>query len=685
MPFLNNPIKVLVTQASSETGTVVGLETLPWYNPSSFPLAPGASSPAPVQRFYRWRITLTVTAQQHSSYVTRQPGFYNGYDVKVGDWIANGITGQCWQIITVESAQLNNVTLVVQDVFRYNTFRDSSRNGNGAPDSGKPYIIFKLDGSGMPDIDPVPIAEVSASFAPNINSRFNYINLQNDYPLYQENNTFAVNNLIAVDQVNHKYVLSDSTNKIVIGRVTSVSDVIPGWFTINPVNKIIDFLDSLPGDVGDTVYSSTETPGALTLTDTGTPVYIKLRNQTATQVVSSGSGPTAPTYSININGVAISIGGTGSAADLVLAINTVTGTTGVTAETALSDNIIKTDLANTALGAVILDLTGTVKPSASINGTTIVFSSNVDGYAQVPEIVTDINNANITNIKAAAVESNSKIQLTNSTGGPITIVNLNEGNGDYHAPFAGPASATGLPLNTASTTNSVVKLTAVDSRPINIVDIVGTTVQDFGLYSAENGTKAAGLYIQGGLRSSTSNNPASITVVTNISALNALTPLVGDQAYVMDSDDGNGNNVGNWSMWIYDGSQWVVVTTQDSATSSAKTIKSDIAFNSPVTTTMSSIPSKSRVTLVTVEVTTPFTGTPTMTIGYKVLNTAGAVVSNDGLMTSDLIDLNVAGTYTTSTNVLFGTTTVDGDVELLVKYTATGATAGAARVIISYV
>src|SRR5690606_3525520 len=117
----------------------------------------------------------------------------------------------------------------------------------------------------------------------------------------------------------------------------------------------------------------------------------------------------------------------------------------------------------------------------------------------------------------------------------ITIVN---GSSDINGvPFAGASSGSGLALSTPASITYNIEFTAVDARAINFLDVVGSTVNDFGLISVENGIKACGLYIEEGLRTATT------TVVTNLTQLNTLSPLIGDSAYVIDSDDGQGNNV----------------------------------------------------------------------------------------------------------------------------------------------
>ena len=187
------------------------------------------------------------------------------------------------------------------------------------------------------------------------------------------------------------------------------------------------------------------------------------------------------------------------------------------------------------------------------------------------------------------------------------------------------------------------------------------------------------MYIADGLRTATS------TVVTNLAALNALTPLIGDQAYVINSDDGNGNNVGEWSLWLYNGTTWVETSNQQSSSTDAKSLEYNVLFNSPSAINIGLISTGRRVTLITVEVTTPFNGAATLAIGYQVNNPSLPPAVPAGLMDPSIIDLSTAGTYTTQTDILFGIDTLQGDVEITATYAAGGSTVGAAQIIVSYV
>lgn len=678
MAFLNVPLKSIQVVVS----TVTGIETMPWNNPLLYPVVPPNPPPAPVQKDYRWQITMNVTEQQHSSYLTREPGAFNGQDISVGQWIANLTTGQAWQIISIESKSQSSVTAIVQDIYRYNTYRDPAQVGNGGPLAGAFYVVFNVGDTGSPEIDPVPAAGISAQFTQNILSRFEYINLQYDYPLYQPGNTFQVNDAIAADSVTNSFVLSDNENRVIIGRVTSISDTIPGWFTINPVKKIVDFLDYLPGDIGDILYTSTTAAGEITTTPGGTEIYVKLRNNTSSVSTSIASGPTTPGNVFQINGIDITVGGAGNDLDVVSAVNLETANTGVSASQVLAPSSVSTNVGlitptygEPALYAISSPAT------ATINGVLVTFNitstdPGYEDYARPEQMAQAINNASIPDIVATTESSGTILVLTNTSGGTITIVNVTSDiNG---IPFAGTNSGSGLALFTPASTSYFIQFTAVDARPINFLDVIGTTVGDFGLISVENGTKACGLYIQEGLRRATT------TVVTNLTQLNALSPLIGDSAYVIDSDDGNGNNVNKWSYWLFDGIAWTKISSQGSSTSDSKSLEYTITPASPAATDIGLMQTGRRISLITVEVITPFNGSPTLDIGYRI-DGISPTTEVSGIMDSSLIDLSSAGTYKTSSTIFFGTDTVQGDVSLTIAFDSGLSSVGSAKIIISYI
>jgi hypothetical protein len=513
-------------------------------------------------------------------------------------------------------------------------------------------------------------------------SRFEYINLQYDFPLYQAGNNFQLNDVIGTDATTHTFVLASNNSTIPLGRITSVSDTIPGWFTINPVQKITDFLDSLPGDIGDIIYTDVNNPGQLTLQPGSSQIYLKLRNNTQSISFSADDASTTPGNVFQLNGEDVEIQGSGSLDDLVTASNLVNTNTGVIASKNLSPSVNVTDIAliSSTYGEPLLSVS-LPYATATINGTLVTFNiSSVDsgyaGYSRAVDMKKAINSANIPNI-IADVAGTASLILTNVAGGTITIVN---GNTDVNGvDFAGTSSGSGLVLSTPASTVYRVTFLAADSRPINFLDVVGSPTADYSLISVENGVKACGMYIAKGIRIAVS------TVVANLISLNSLMPYIGDQAYVIDSNDGSGNNVGEWSLWLYNGTSWVQTSNQDSATTDAKSLEYTVTTASPSEINIGTISTGRRVTLITVEVIESFNTNASLSIGYQIDNPNPPAPVPAGLMVSDLIDLTVTGTYTTSTDVLFGTDTGQGDVTITSSFVKNSSTTGVAQIIISYV
>lgn len=664
------------------TSSVEG-DTMPWYNPLLFPVAPGADPVAPELIPYRWLLTFDVTQQLTSSYSTRQPGAYNGQDIMVGQWLANTSGGSAWQIISVPAKTSSTITVIVQDVYRYNTFKDPKQLGDGAPPQGY-YVAFNVSDSGVPEIDPVPEVGISSNFFTNLLSRFEYINLQFDFPIYQLENNFQVNDVIGTDSITHSFVLSSDNATIPVGRVTSISDTIPGWFTINPVQKMSDFLNSLPGDIGDIIYTDVNNPGKLTTERGGSQIYLKIRNNTSSISYSGTDAVGNPGNVFQLNEINATLPDPGDLDSLVLAAESISLSTGVNAIKTLIPSVLISDplLFSPLYMEPLLNVMGT-PPTATINGVLVTFDiastdAGYTSYARASQMMQSINNASIPDI-VASIDGINVVILENMSGGTITIVNgIADSAGVY---FAGTDSGSGLPLSVAASTQYRVKFTAIDSRPIDFLDVVGSPTGDFGLISVENGIKACGMYIAEGIRISVT------TVVADLAMLYSLTPLIGDQAYVIDSDDGNGNNVGEWSIWLFNGLIWIQTGNQDSATTDAKSLEYTLTISSASTINIGKISTGRRVTLITVEVKPgfEFNGPATLSIGYTVLNPTDPAPVPTGLMSSGLIDLTMAGTYTTTTDVLFGTDTIGGDVEITSTFGNPGSGTGEAQIIVSYV
>jgi hypothetical protein len=157
-------------------------------------------------------------------------------------------------------------------------------------------------------------------------------------------------------------------------------------------------------------------------------------------------------------------------------------------------------------------------------------------------------------------------------------------------------------------------------------------------------------------------------VVNTIAERNALSPATGDQVFVRTGADGE------WQLWLWDGSAYYLISSKDTSETDSNTIE---AIVTPLTVSpvlLGNISAGSRVTLVTVRVTVPFDGAPTLTVGDS--------LDNARLLTNDLHDLSVVGTYDTSVDYVYNGVL---DTDINTYFNANGATVGSARILVTYV
>lgn len=227
---------------------------------------------------YQWDARLSVTVQSHSSNITNTPFAYDGYDIKVGDWISTGLSGVALKIISITNADSSIVNVVLEDVERYNTFSDATGSGNGVFGEGTGYL-FEVDSDGLPILIGVEPNLLAPQYQSDLISRFIHRNTKNKYiSMYKQNHTFVVGQPIRYD-INSEIEesISDINANRTIGVITSVNIPGPGWFTYKPIGNII--LVSLPGNIGDIIY--VDISGNLTTSaplENILPVYIKISN-----------------------------------------------------------------------------------------------------------------------------------------------------------------------------------------------------------------------------------------------------------------------------------------------------------------------------------------------------------------------------------------------------------------------
>lgn len=653
MRYIDVPSKVIQGYVLSATG----LESWPYDDGHGDAYWYGGTTPKP----YRWEVTVDVTPQRHSSHRTRSPYQFDAMDVSVGDYISDQQNGVTVQIISVIEKTATTIKCVVEDILRYNTYRDPNGSGNGIFNSPIDVLIFETNESGMPVVDPIPSSGTGSAFYANLMSRFQNFEQSANFLLTKMNHGFVMDDLISVDPETKSFVKTDSDHPFIVGTVSNV-EFGPNNFMVNPIQKIDSSYDSLIGDVGDVLYSSSD--GRLSLTGQQ-PVMLKLRNHTKTSTTNKISGVDVQVgSSFNVNGIKCTVAGTGTALDVIEAFNEHTISHGVVASSRMSPTIV-TPNQGFFYGEPALDCSSAVA-TATINGVLVSFTTTTVGsvsygapYSLEEDMAFDINAAGIPGIVASY--ANNTLIITNQSGGSVTIAN---GDVDSAAvPFAGPNSATGLPLFTDASTDALIGLVANDARAINLFDVEGTALADLGLFSVENGIKAAAMFIEQGIRQ------AATYVVATIAARDNLNVLFGDQCFVQDK--GNGE----WGHYIrtFD-DVWVKIADKDSSESDAQTVEVEITHDTDFSGIIHTISGGSRVSFVTVTVTEAFDG-----VGASI--TVGDGDDTGRLMTEDQNDLTSSGVYSTTPSYTYSG---QNDVNIVFDFSSAGSTVGKATIAISY-
>lgn len=207
----------------------------------------------------------------------------------------------------------------------------------------------------------------------------------------------------------------------------------------------------------------------------------------------------------------------------------------------------------------------------------------------------------------------------------------------------------GLPANKSATIGSGTVSVATDGIYIEIFQYVGG-----------KGVAAAG---------TTSKN----NVVPDIAARNALTGLsTGDTVFVIDASGiPSDAKSGEWAMYMWTGSSYTLISTQDSARTDAFTGSLTVT-SATVSQVLGSIGNGARVVEISVQVTTAFDGDFDISIGDSTVPAR--------LLDGNFVDLQTAGTYVVTPAYRFPTAS---ETDLVLTVTGTG-TVGEALVAFTY-
>ena len=618
-------------------------------------------------RGWQYEFTLSINTQSHGSHLTRKPFEYNGMDVKVGDWMAFTGDGICLKIVSVSSKQEGTVTLIAEDYQRYNTFKSSSGNPISG---GSDCIIFELQESGLPIIDPLPTGP-GDKFQSNVGARFARQNIRDNFELYLANNSLTKGEVVSAANG----TISATTCSTAANMIGFVSMPGPGpdYVTIRPHNRFIDYDTTIPsGNPGDKIYLTDD--NSLTLdgaNSCGKTAFITVNSAIPTVITGTVNNPAFATsaFSIKINDTTVNFTGTETLVQIGSAINTA-NVPGVEASAPQENSTASSGTLSLAYGLV----GGYVPFAATINGVAVSFTSDFYGSARygVPVAAPEdmklaIDAANVPNLEVSA-PGDGTLTLTELNGNAITIVNTqtdNTGTGGSGVGFAGTGSITGIPLNTSATSTFRLRLTRADGGPIDIYDnsLVFETIT--GVTSGQNGRPTVVAAVYDGLRQ------ASTTVIADITDRDLLTPAVGDMAYVL--DDGTGS----FALYLWDGSAWRQLATEESAQVDARSYEINYSVGDPTTIFLGNVSVDRKIQSVSADVTVAFDDATANVL-------VGTVGDPDLLFDATAAEIAVVDTYFTHPE--YFTANVAGqDTPFYVTVDPQAATVGNVTVKITYV
>jgi hypothetical protein len=580
-------------------------------------------------RGWRYTLEIGISEQSHGSHLTRKPFKYNGMDVKIGDWIGYNNDGACLKVVSVVSKAEASITVVVEDYQRYNTFKNSNGSATG---SGASVIIFELQESGIPVIDPLPIGPGN-KFQTNVGARFAHQNVRDNYELYIENNNLEKGNVVSAYNGGITTTTCETSSNM-IGVVTMPGPG-PDYVTIRPHSRFVDDDVSIPsGNVGDRIYLDSD--GRLTLDQAnscGSIAYITVLSATPTVVTGTVNNPSFATsaFDIEINDTTVSFTGTEVLAQIGLAINNA-NVPGVIATAPQEENQALSSTLTLAYGT----LAGYIPFAATINGVPVTFDDATYGSirysgqqaADPTDMKLAIEAANIPNLEVTA-PGDGTLTLTELNGNAITIVNTqtdNTGAGGQGVGFAGTNSITGLQLTNSATSTFRLRLTRADGGPIDIYDnnLLFETVT--GVTSGQNGRPTTAAFVYDGLRE------AATTVVSDIPARDALSPGTGDMAYVL--NDGTGS----FALYLWDGSDWRQLATEESALVDARTFEIDYSVGDATSIFLANVSVGRKVESISADISVAFDDPATSV-------SVGSLANPDLLFSDDMLNVSVADNY----------------------------------------
>lgn len=602
---------------------------------------------------YRWVVTLNITVNEHGSHLTPNPFVFDGRDIDVGDWIAS-TSGRVWYIRSVISKESNKSTVIIEDWNRYNTFNSDLGNGRPITDD---YVIFETNEVGEPMFAGLPIDYVYSEFYANVNSYFKYVNPCRNFTVQQKDHNFKVGQKLSIKKDSPNYTLTDNDN--VAGFIGTVSQVFSNeHFMFEPNTKIAPLKSAYGFDVGARLYFKNN---KLTEEKGSRLFYTVLAKEKPSSVTGKNVSPTLIDGSkFRINDYEVTTGT--DIPSVVDFINNDSSNVLYTASEIGTPTVVERTLSLSMYGLV-----GAYVPfSAEINGSLVVFDDSTNGSAAfggepVANNVDMVNSINAANIDGIVAETNgSRVNIINQNGGEISIVNIqNDPNG---VPFAGTGSATGLELYTAPSQDTFLRITRLDGGELRFSNVTGSPVEQLGLLQSRSGQYPIVLVAEQGIRK------GDTYVVETMSERDGLDVIVGDQAFVLDS--GNGE----WSKYMFTTTGWILVATQDSARTDADVLTLTLTHeDSAGDIVIGTVSDNSRIIDISIKVREQFNIDAMLDVGDS--------IEYNRIISDDIIDLTREGVYSNTPSYVYST---GGDTDIIARFDPSGSTTGEVKIVISY-
>ena len=483
---------------------------------------------------------VNIATQAISDASVRDANFYNGLDIKTGDYITDDAGQKVLRITQIISKADTAINVVATDIDGI-SYRQYNANLMGPNDK---VIIFELSENG----NPVIAGATANQFLPGAIDK-----LQSRFSIDEHDERFRFDHDIAPN-VNIGEIVTIDDNGLVVKNGTIGSATTPLGTVIStarngksvyikPFNKIIENYPDptiLTGSPGDIYYSDNNNPGKITTTKGlgAKSIYMHLRDAIPTEVTSTSS-TSLPNASdlIKINNVTVFDGPLGhsvsSTIDLQNMINAQTSATKVNATSDIANVFVETQSTslNGNIGEAVSLISGDgggsfAYPVAEFDdGTTMVqitfnpasYGLSPVGYmgstqylvitaTEIAQILnTEFTNNGIDLIASTFTDPSKNYPFLRIDGQNAASILINNISVDaFGTNFGGNGSATGIDLSTPAGTSAFLKLTRADGGDILITGgvVVGQNVSPSGGYINSNG-----------ICSSSSGSPAILLMI----------------------------------------------------------------------------------------------------------------------------------------------------------------------------